>query len=63
MALAEPADRRVARHLPDRGRFVGDERGLGAHARSRCRRLAPRVAATDNNNVKMGAGHAASPIL
>jgi hypothetical protein len=63
MTLAEPTNGRIARHFADGGRLVGDERGLGAHACSSSSSLATRVAAADNNDIKMGAGHAASPIL
>ena len=51
MALAEPADRRIARHLADGRRLVGDERRARAHARGGRRRLAAGVAAADNDDI------------
>ncbi len=51
MPLAEPTDRRIARHLADGVDLVRDERRASPHARSRGGRLAPRVAAADNDDV------------
>ena len=52
MALAEPADGRVARHLADGGEPVRDERRARAHARRRSRRLAAGMAAADHDDVE-----------
>ena len=52
MALAEPADRRVARHRADGREAVGDERGSRAHARGRGRSLAARVPAADDDDIE-----------
>ena len=54
MALAEPADRRIARHRADGREAVGQQRGVRAHARSRGRGLAAGVAATDHDDVEVG---------
>ena len=51
MALAEPADRRIARHLADGRGLVGDQRGARAHARGRGSRLAAGMAAADHDDV------------
>jgi hypothetical protein len=56
MTLAEPADRRVARHGADGGEGMRDERGPGTHTRrSRCG-LGARVAAADHDHVKLLGG-------
>ena len=52
MALAEPADRRIAGHRADGRKPVGDQRGLRAHARSRSRGLTAGVAAADHDDVE-----------
>ena len=51
MALAEPADRRVAGHLADPVEPVGDERRPRAHPRRRRRRLAAGMAAADHHDI------------
>jgi hypothetical protein len=51
MALAETADRRIARHLADRRKAVGNQRRPRAGARRRGRRLAAGMATTNNNHV------------
>ena len=53
MPLAEAADGRIAGHLADGGDAVGDERGHGAHARSRGRGLAAGMAAADDDDVEI----------
>ncbi len=52
MALAEPADGRVAGHLADGREGVGDEGRSGAHARGRGGRLAPGVAAAHHDHIE-----------
>ena len=52
MALAEPADRRIARHGADGGEAMRHQRGLGAHARGRRRGLAARMPAAHDDHVK-----------
>ena len=52
VALAQPTDRGVARHLADRRRTVGDEGGRCAAARRRRRGFASRMAAADDHDVK-----------
>ena len=51
MALAEPADRRVAGHLADPVEPVGDQRRPRPHPRSGGGRLAPGMAAADHDHV------------
>ena len=57
MPLAEPADRRIAGHLADRGEPVGHQRRARAHAGRGSRSLAAGMAAADNNDVKSWRGH------
>ena len=52
MALAEPADGRIAGHLADGGKAVRDQRRARAHAGSRRRGLAAGMAAADNDDVE-----------
>ena len=52
MALAEPADRRIARHRPDGGEPVRHQGRRGAHAGGRGRGLAAGVAAADHDDVE-----------
>ena len=52
MALAEPADRRIAGHRADGREPVRDQRGRRAHARSRGRGLAAGVPAADHDDVE-----------
>ena len=52
MALAEPADRRIAGHGADRRESVRDQRGRGAHARGRGRGFAAGVAAADHDDIE-----------
>ena len=52
VALAEPADGRVARHLADGGEAVRHQRRARAHAGRRSRRLAAGMAAADNDDVE-----------
>ena len=52
MALAEPADRRVAGHRADGREPVRDQRGARAHARGRGRGLAAGVAAADHDDIE-----------
>ncbi len=51
MPFAEPADRRVARHLADRRALVGQQQGAGAHAGRRRRRFASGMPAADHDDV------------
>ena len=57
MALAQPADRRIARHRADRGEALGDQRRVRAHARGRRRGLAAGMAATHYDHVEPGLFH------
>ena len=52
MALAEPADGRIAGHRADGREPVGQQRGPRAHARGRRRGLAAGVAAADHDDVE-----------
>ena len=52
MALAEPADRRIARHRADGRKPMRDQRRARAHARSRRRGFAAGMAATDDDDIK-----------
>ena len=52
VALAEPADRRVARHLADGRDAVGEQQRARAHARRRRRGLAAGMAAADHDDVE-----------
>ena len=52
VALAEPADGRVARHLADGGEAVRDQRRARAHARGGRRRLAAGMAAAHHDDVE-----------
>ena len=56
MALAEPADRRIAGHRPDGREAVRDQRGARAHARGRGRGLAAGVAAANHDDIEGGHG-------
>ena len=60
MALAEPADGRVAGHLADGGEAVRDQRRARAHAGSRRRGLAAGMAAADNDDVEGCIDHGAT---
>ena len=60
MALAEPADGRVAGHRADGGEAMGDQRRARAHARGCGRRLAAGMAAADDDHVEAGI-HQTSP--
>ena len=51
MPLAEPADRRVARHLADGVGLVGDQQGAGAEPGRRRGSLAARMAAAHDDHV------------
>ena len=55
MAFAETPDRRITGHCANGGKSVGDERGLGTHARGRGSRLAAGMASADDNDVVPGA--------
>ncbi len=55
MALGQPADRRVARHLADRRTFVGQQRRPRAEPGRGGRGLAAGMAAADHNDVINGA--------
>lgn len=57
MALADPTDRRVARHFADGLEAVRHERGLGPEARRRSRRLAPSVSPSDDDDVEAKQAH------
>jgi hypothetical protein len=63
MALSKSTNCGVTRHFANRRRLMGDKSRLRAHARSSRSSLASRVAAAYNNDIKLGAGHAASDIL
>ena len=52
MALAEPADGRIAGHLADGREAVGDQRRARAHARGRGRGLAAGMAAADDDDIE-----------
>ncbi len=52
VALAEPADGRVAGHLADGGKLVRDKGGARTHASSGGRSLAPGVTAAHNDDVE-----------
>ena len=52
MALAEAADRRIARHRADAGELMRNQRRARAEARGRRRRLASRVASADDDHVE-----------
>ena len=56
MALGEPADRRVARHLADRRAAVRQQRRARADPRRRGRRLTAGMAAADHDDVVFRAG-------
>ncbi len=51
MALADPADRRIARHLPDMVQVERQHQASRAHPRSRQRRLNPGMPSPDNDYV------------
>jgi len=52
MALAKAPDRGIAGHGTHGRESMGEEGGLGAHARSGGRSLASGVAAADHNDVE-----------
>jgi len=52
--LADPSDRRVARHLPQRFDAVGQEQSPAAHAGRRERSLASGVAAAHYDDIELG---------
>jgi hypothetical protein len=52
MALAEPADRRVARHRPDGREPMRDQRSPRTHARGRGRGFAAGVPAANDDDVE-----------
>ena len=52
VALAKPADGRVAGHRPDGRKLVGQQRCARAHARGRSRGFTAGVAATDHDDVE-----------
>ena len=51
MAFADAADRGVTRHLPQGFDIVGEQEGLGAHARSGQCRLSTGMAAAHHNYI------------
>ena len=51
MTLADPADRRIARHLADGLDPVGQQQGACADARGRGRGLAAGVSAADDDDI------------
>ena len=51
MAFAEPADRRIARHLADRRPLVGQQQCLGAEPSRGCRCFAARMPAANHHDV------------
>src|SRR5947209_530498 len=57
MALAEAADRRIAGHRADRGERLRHERRTRAHACSRRRSLASRMAAAHDDDVETSLFH------
>ena len=57
MALAEPADGRVAGHLADGLELVGDQRRACAHARGGGGRLAAGMSAANYNDIKGRLSH------
>jgi hypothetical protein len=61
MALAEPADGRIAGHLADGGKAVRDQRRTRAHASRRSRSLAAGMAAADNDDVEGLNAHQTRP--
>ena len=60
MALAQPANRRIAAHRANRRGIEGDKRDARAHPRGGCRRLDTGMPAADHNNVEWV--HGAKPI-
>ncbi len=52
MALAEPADGRIAGHGADGRQLMGDQRRARTHARRGGGRLRPRVAAADDDHIE-----------
>ena len=52
MALAEPADRRIAAHRADRAEVEADQRHARAHARGDRRRFAAGMAAADHDDIE-----------
>ncbi len=52
MALAEPADRRIAGHRPDGRKPVRNQRRTRTHARGRGRGLAAGMAAADHDDIE-----------
>src|SRR5690242_17550222 len=54
MPLADAADGRVARHLPQRLDAVGEEQGTASHPRRSKRGLGASVAAADHDDVEFG---------
>ena len=52
MALAEPADRRIAGHRADGREAMRHQRGPGAHARGSRRGFAAGMAAADDDDVE-----------
>ena len=61
MALAQPADGRVAGHFSDGLEFLGQQNGASARARGRRRRLAARMTPADNNDIETLHGRAHRP--
>ncbi|MBB4191045.1 hypothetical protein GGD53_001186 [Rhizobium aethiopicum] len=61
MSFAEPADRRIAGHDPDRVSSVGNERSYRTEARSRTGRLSPCMAAADDDHIIATIGHIKTP--
>ena len=61
MPLAQPANGRVARHLANGRKLVGDQRGLRPEPRRGRRGLGPGMSATDHDDVEgileIGTGH------
>jgi len=51
-ALTDAANGGIARHFTNSGLFVGQQQRSGAHSRRRGRRLASRVSATNDNDVR-----------
>jgi hypothetical protein len=62
MALAEPANRRIARHHADRVETQCHQSGFGAGARGSAGRLAPCMAAAHHNHIIV-IGHSEIPRL
>ncbi len=53
VSLADPADRRIAGHVPQRIDIVGEQQGIHAHAGCRCCCFCSGMTATDDDHIKL----------